>query len=144
MFRFVVSRFGFLKHIPIVPQVYDALLKIQLFFTNQNLLDCLDDVEEAVCTWNEVTVSMHKYGGTQFNLRSQELGHLHGNGLLDVLLNRQLKAELMQHPAVREHHIFKNSGWVSLWIKTPADTLLAISILESAYAFRKNAALTTP
>jgi hypothetical protein len=127
-----------------VPHVYDTLLKIQLFFFNRELLDCLDDIEEAVDRWDQVSVSIHKYGGTQFNIGNHELGHLHGNGLLDVLLNRHLKAEVMKHPNVLEHHIFKNSGWISFWIKTPDDRRLAISILSTAYTFNRNRVLTTP
>jgi hypothetical protein len=146
MFRIIVHYFGVLKHIPLVPHVYDALLKTHLFFFNRKLLDCLDDVEESVCHWDQVTVSTHKYGGTQFNVGKYELGHLHGNGLLDVLLNRKLKAEVMKHPAVQEHHIFKNSGWVSFWIKSPNDQDIAVFILLKAYAFRRTPVshLTTP
>lgn len=136
MFNFIVKYFSFLKHIPLLPHLYDALLKIQLFFTNRQLLDSLDTLEDAVCEWKNVSVAPHKYGGTQFNVNGFELGHLHGNGLLDVQLNRSMKKELMAHTSVLDHHVFKNSGWISLWIKDSSDCELALSVLSKAYAFR--------
>lgn len=138
MFKFIVHQLGFLKHIPLVPHVYDALLKIQLFFTNRNLLDSLGEVEETVCGWNDVTSSLHKYGGIQFNVRAHEFGHLHGNGLLDIPVTRAVKNELIKNYAIEDHHVFRDSGWISFWIKTPDDQAIAISILERAYAFRLN------
>lgn len=138
MFRFIVQYFGMLKHIPGVPHIYDALLKIHLFFTNRTVLDCIDDVEETVCTWNHVTLSVHKYGGIQFNLGTHEFGHLHGNGLLDVPLNRIIKDELAQCYPIEDHHVFKNSGWVSFWIKKSADKNLALLLLQRAYHFHAN------
>lgn len=138
MFKIIVRYFGFFKHIPGVPYVYDALLKIRLFFFNRKLLNDLDDIEQTVSSWNDVYVTLHKYGGTQFNLNSYELGHLHGNGLLDVLLTRSHKKELMQKHSIEDHHVFKDSGWISLWIKTSSDKELAIEVLQQAYTFHCN------
>jgi Family of unknown function (DUF5519) len=138
MFKFIVRYLGFLKHIPVVPHVYDALLKIKLFFFNRKLLDNLDDIEETVLSWGGTSVTLHKYGGAQFNLHAQEIGHLHGNGLLDVLLTRTIKEELIREHPIENHHVFKNSGWISFWIKTPADKDLAIEVLQQAYAFHLN------
>lgn len=136
MFNLIVRYIGFLKHVPLAPHVYDALQKIQLFLINQPLLDRLDEIEETVSQWDQVSVSIHKFGGTQFNRGKDEIGHLHGNGLLDVLLTRQIKTSLMENPLILEHHIFKDSGWISFWVKTPTDRDLAITILKHAYTLR--------
>lgn len=137
MFSLVVQYLGFLKRVPFVPHVYDALLKIQVLLTNRSRLDLFDTIENEVLTWPGISVSVHPYGGLQVNLGKHELGHLHGNGLLDVLLNRQLKTKVMMLAGVLDHHVFKNSGWVSLRVKTTADRDLGIAILREAYAFRK-------
>lgn len=137
MFNLITRYFGFLKHVPLVPHLYDAFLKIQLFFTNRELLNYMDDVTEEVSEWQNVTISTHKYGGTQFNLGDVELGHLHGNGLLDVLLNREVKTDLMRNHNILDHHTFENSGWISFWIKCSDDRNIAIEILERAYMFRQ-------
>lgn len=138
MFSVIVRYFGFLKHIPALPHVYDALLKIREFFLNRKLLDELDDIEQIVSSWNGMSITLHKYGGIQFNLNSYELGHLHGNGLLDVLLTKAIKEELMQKHPIEDHHVFKNSGWISLWIKTSSDKDIAIKVLRQAYVFHSS------
>lgn len=142
MFKFIVNYLGFLKHIPLVPHVYDALLKIQLFFTNRNLLDCLDDVENDVSRWNAVTLSLHKYGGTQFNFQAREFGHLHDNGLLDIPVSRTLKNEFLKNYPIEDHHVFKDSGWISFWIKNSVDKELALLLLRQTYAFHQNRKVT--
>ncbi len=144
MFRIVTQYFTWLKYIPLMPHVFDALLKIQLVIFNRTLLDKLDDIEETVESWPNVAISMHKYGGTQFNLNNREIGHLHGNGLLDVPLNLSLKAELMHKYPVQDHHMFAASGWISFWIKDSNDKDLALQILQKAYIFQQSReALTT-
>lgn len=133
MFNFVVKYAAPLKHIPPLPHVFDALLKICALFTNKNLLDYLDDLEREVLLWKGTSVELHKYGGTQFNYRGKELGHIHGNGLLDLLFSRKAKAELIKNYGVKEHHIFKDSGWISFQIKTEADKNLAIELLKMSH-----------
>lgn len=133
MFRFVVKRLGFLKSIPLAPHLFDSLLRIHLFFFHAARLKCLDTIEHEVTTWPGITLSLHKYGGIQFNVNNQEIGHLHGNGLLDVLLSRSLKTALMKDTAIQDHHVFKDSGWVSFRIKTPADQQTALAILGQSY-----------
>lgn len=133
MLDWVVKNLGFLKHVPVLPHVFDVWLKLISLFTNKNLSDYIDEIEFEVLSWQHTHVSVHKYGGIQFNKHKRELGHIHGNGLLDVLLNREQKFLLMKQYAVEDHHVFKNSGWISFRIKTPTDKLTAIEILRYAY-----------
>jgi len=133
MFDLVVKYAAPLKHVPPLPHVFDALLKIWSLLSNRNLLDYLDELEREVLLWKGTSIVIHKYGGTQFNYHGKELGHIHGNGLLDVLFNRKVKAELIQKYTLNEHHIFKDSGWISFKIKNPEDKQIAIELLRLAY-----------
>ena len=133
MFDWIVKHLGFLKHAPVIPHVFDAFLKIISLIRNKHLLDYMDAIENEVCSWQHISVSAHKYGGIQFNFNKFELGHIHGNGLLDILLSREQKSVLMKKYPVQDHHIFKNSGWISFWIKTPQDKQTAIELLRFAY-----------
>lgn len=134
MFDFVVKYLGFLKHIPLLPHVFDAGMKIALLFSNRRLLDYMDDIEHEVLSWQHTSLQVHKFGGTQFNLRERELGHIHGNGLLDVLFSRKMKAELLEKYPVKDHHIFKNSGWISFRVQHERDKKVAIELLRYSYA----------
>ena len=137
MFDWVVKYFGFLKHVPVLPHVFDVMLKITSLLTNKNLPDYIDEIENEVLSWQHTHVSAHKYGGIQFNANTTELGHIHGNGLLDVLLSREQKFLLRKHHSVQDHHVFKNSGWISFWIKTREDKQKAVELLRYAYDLKK-------
>lgn len=134
MFDFTVRYLGFLKHVPLLPHWFDALMKIGLLFSNRKLLDYLDEIEDEVLSWQHMSAGIHKFGGTQFNLGKTEIGHIHGNGLLDILFNKEVKAQLVREGRVKEHHIFKDSGWISFYIKTQEDKVFAIELLRQSYA----------
>jgi hypothetical protein len=139
VFNLVVKYAAPLKHVPLLPHVFDALLKIGTLFSNKNLVDYIDDVEREVLSWPHTSLHAHKFGGIQFNFYDKELGHIHGNGLLDILFSRKTKSELMLKYPVKEHHVFKDSGWISFLIKTEADKNIAIKLLRYSYlAAQKN------
>lgn len=133
MFDWIVKYVGFLKHVPLLPHVFDAGLKLISLVTNRNLPDYIDEIEAEVLSWKHTSVTAHKYGGIQFNNTTCELGHIHGNGLLDILLSRKQKTLWMKQYPVEDHHVFKNSGWVSFSIKTRTDRQTAIDLLKSVY-----------
>ena len=60
-----------------------------------------------------MSLSVHRYGGIQFNFRGREIGHVHGNGLLDLRFTRKLKTELVEQGIARAHHVFAETGWAS-------------------------------
>lgn len=133
MFSFVVKRLGFLKDIPLCAIIFDSLIRLWLFFTQPELLDWIDELEENVSRMPGTTVGIHKYGGTQFNYGGQEFAHVHSNGLLDILLNKELKRSLMTEGKIRDHHVFKNSGWISFHLQHQQDVTYACHLLSKAY-----------
>lgn len=137
MFSFVIKYFGFLKYVPLAPHVFDAMLKLWTAFSRPHLLGYIDTIEAELMRWQGIQLTVHKYGGTQFNYQDKELGHIHSNGLLDMPLSRKQKHYLMQnHPAVQDHHTLKQTGWISLFIKTDDDMQLAITVFKLAYETR--------
>jgi hypothetical protein len=134
MFVFITRYFGFLKFIPGLALLFDAQLKLWALIANPKLLDWIDDIENEVLTWPGTTVNTHKYGGLQFNYRGRELGHIHSNGLVDMLLSRKIKQQLMLgDKRVQDHHSFKNSGWISIYMEHHGDKQLAMELFEHAY-----------
>lgn len=64
------------------------------------------------------------------------MGHIHSNGLLDILFDRKTKQLLFMEGKIEHHHIFVNSGWVSFYIKQKEDKVYAIKLLKMAYTKR--------
>jgi uncharacterized membrane protein YcgQ (UPF0703/DUF1980 family) len=133
MFDFIVNRFGVLKHIPLLPHLFDALLKLGLLISNKRVLDLMDEIEQEVLSWKNTSMQIHKYGGIQFNCGKNEIGHIHGNGLLDILFSRAIKSQFLKEEKVLDHHTFKNSGWITFPIKTIEDKESAIELLKYSY-----------
>ena len=134
MFNFIVKYFGFLKHVPFFPHLFEAWLKIFVLISNKKILDYVDEVENEVLSWKNTSIHIHKFGGIQFNLNKKELGHIHGNGLLDILFSKMTKSQLLKEGKVGDHHTFKNSGWTTFKIKTEEDKKSAIELLKQAYS----------
>jgi hypothetical protein len=133
VFTLVIKYLGFLKGVPLAGLVFDSCLKLWTFTTNRPLLDWMDNIEANVLTWPGTTSTLHKYGGMQFNANGVEIGHIHSNGLLDMLLNRQVKQQLLTEGHITDHHTFVNSGWISFYIRTEDDATYALSLLRLGY-----------
>lgn len=129
---------GFLKFIPGLGILFDGWLKICTLITKPQMLDWIDAIEAEALTWQGISVSTHKYGGLQLNCQGKEVGHIHSNGLLDMLLSRNIKAKLIDEGnGVQEHHSFKNTGWISFYMHTEKDSRHALQLLRLGYNKRK-------
>jgi hypothetical protein len=137
MFDFIIKYFSFLKHIPVLPHFFDALIKLQTLLFNKKILMHIDEIERSVLSWEKTSAGFHKYGGLQFNVNNHEIGHIHSHGLLDILFRKEIKEQLLKEGKVEDHHIFKKSGWVSIHIRNEADKKLALELLEYSYLLKR-------
>lgn len=133
MFLFVVKRLNFLKSIPLFALLFDSLIKMWMLITKPERLDQIDEIEQEVLKWKNTSVSLHKFGGTQFNFKKIEFAHIHSNGILDILFSRKIKAELMLEGKIKEHHVFKKSGWISFNVQHIEDVNYALFLLKRSY-----------
>lgn len=133
MFRFIVRYLGFLKHVPFLAWVVDALIMIWHSAVCPRIQTSIERIEEEVLSWDGLTLTIHKFGGLQFNYRDKEIGHIHSNGILDILLNTKTKNILLSAGLVSDHHVFPHSGWVSFYIRSEQDVAKAIGLLRFSY-----------
>ena len=89
---------------------------------------------EAVSGWQGVSISPHRYGGKEFRLDRRELGHIHGDRLVDIPFPKRVRDEIVAAKEAEPHHILPTSGWVSLYLQTAADVDRAIRLLKRSYA----------
>jgi hypothetical protein len=136
MFKFVVHYLGFLKRVPLLAWLVDALMLIWNNAVNPDIPKFIDQIEEEISSWHGITLSIHEFGGVQFNYHGKEIGHLHSNGILDILFNRKLRQELIDNGLASVHHVLPNTGWISFYVRKEADVKNAIRLLETAYRMR--------
>ncbi len=95
----------------------------------------IKNLESAVTSWTQVTVEPHRFGGREFQFSGKEFGHIHPNGMLDILFNKKLREILVQLRLAETHHLLPETGWISLYTKNQSSmTNNALILLWLSYA----------
>src|SRR5688572_21652543 len=105
MFKFIVTYLGFLKHVPFCAAFLEAWMTMYNSVANPRILNAIDLIEKEVVAWQGVDLSLHRFGGIQFNYNGKEIGHIHGNGILDIVFTTKTKKSLMVDRRVTDHHV---------------------------------------
>jgi hypothetical protein len=90
-------------------------------------------VSAAVASWPGTRQEPHRFGGIEFLAGEREIGHLHGDRLLDVPFPRAVHDEIIAATKAEPHHIMPDSGWISFWLSEEGDVETAIAILRRSY-----------
>lgn len=90
-------------------------------------------IEAEVLTWPGVISQPHRFGGTEFMLGKREVGHVHGDRLLDVAFPKPVRNEMVTAGLAEPHHILPDSGWVSFYIRKEEDVEAAVALLRRSY-----------
>lgn len=132
MFLWVVRHGRWLARVPLLPQLFDALLLAWTAAFHRRRLRAMEALEDAALALPGVRPRVHRFGGTEFCQSGRELGHVHGHGLLDVRLPHAEAAALLAAGRVRPHHVLPRSGWVSFALESEADVPFALELLRRA------------
>jgi len=129
MFYFVVRYLRWLARIPGLPQLFDSLLMAGTWLFRRHRLAAMEGLELEALRLPGLRLKIHKLGGTEFVHEGHELGHLHGNGLLDVAVGLNAAQSLLATGCVQPHHVFPSSKWVSFQLESTADVPFALELL---------------
>ena len=77
-----------------------------------------------------VTAGPHRFGGTEYRVGRREIGHVHGDALVDIPFTKKVREELVAAGRAERHHILPDSGWVSVWLRKADDVERAIELLR--------------
>ena len=83
--------------------------------------------------WPNVTQQPHRFGGVEFCLGKREIGHIHGDWLVDIPFPTRVRNEVVAAGLAAPHHILPNSGWISRYLRQPEDVDTAIALLRRSY-----------
>jgi hypothetical protein len=76
----------------------------------------------------------HRFGGTEYRLARREIGHVHGDHLVDIPFTKKIREELVAEGKAERHHVLPESGWVSIYLRQAADLERAIGLLQFSFA----------
>jgi hypothetical protein len=90
-------------------------------------------IREALLQWAGVDAHPHQIGGTEYRLGKREIGHVHGDWLVDIPLPTRVRNEVVAAGRAEPHHVLPESGWVSLYLREAGDVEQAIALLRESY-----------
>jgi hypothetical protein len=91
-------------------------------------------IREAVSEWQDVSVAPHRFGGLEFRLGKRELGHVHGDWLVDIPFPKHVRDEVIAAGDAEPHHILPDTGWVSVFLRADDDVERAIRLLSYSFS----------
>jgi hypothetical protein len=99
-------------------------------------------IQTAVLSWAGVEAVAHRFPGTdrqdgaagvEFRIGRREIGHIHGDGLVDIPFPTKVRDELVAAGLAQPHHVLPESGWISFRLRREEDVQAAIDLLKRSY-----------
>ena len=92
-----------------------------------------ESITQAVTSWSGVTVQPHRFGGVEYVIGKREIGHIHGDHLVDIPFPKKVRDEIVAAGRAEPHHILPETGWVSFYLRQEEDVEKAITLLQESY-----------
>jgi hypothetical protein len=97
-------------------------------------MNFVSQIEENVLIWDGVTAAPHRFGGREFLLNGKEFGHIHHNGMLDILFSKKIREALVAENLANMHHLLPETGWISYYSQNQPENLInALKLLRLNY-----------
>lgn len=90
-------------------------------------------ITKMVTSWSGVTVQPHRFGGVEYVIGKREIGHIHGDQLVDIPFPKKVRDEIVAAGRAEPHHILPETGWVSFYLQQDDDVEKAITLLHESY-----------
>jgi Family of unknown function (DUF5519) len=90
-------------------------------------------ITQTLTSWEGVSTAPHRFGGVEYRLGSRELGHIHGDHLVDIPFPTKVRDEIVNAGLAEPHHILPATGWVSFYLREENDVQKALELLRRSY-----------
>ena len=90
-------------------------------------------ITQALTSWEGVSTALHRFGGVEYRLGTRELGHIHGDQLVDIPFPKKVRDEIVNAGLAEPHHILPQTGWVSFTLREESDVQKVIGLLHRSY-----------
>lgn len=92
-----------------------------------------EQITQTILTWEGITAHSHRFGGTEFRLGRREIGHIHGDTLVDIPFPKKVRDEIIAAGRAEPHHVLPESGWISFYLRVPTDVEQAIGLFRQSF-----------
>jgi hypothetical protein len=98
-----------------------------------SVLNAQKVITETLISWDGVSTAPHRFGGLEYRLGTRELGHIHGDHLVDIPFPKKVRDEIVNARLAQPHHILPETGWISFYLREVGDIEKAIELLHRSY-----------
>jgi len=124
---------GLVFKLPFFPQTFDQFLMFTSQISNKTKYAMIQKFISNICSWEKTSTGTHHLGGVEFYLNNKAIGHIHGNGRIDILFSKKLKDTLVKNKMASEHKFLPGTGWVTFTLINEEDFDHAISLMQLSY-----------
>jgi len=90
-------------------------------------------ITEALTSWDGISTAQHRFGGVEYRLGTRELGHIHGDHLVDIPFPKKVRDEIVKAGLAEPHHVLPETGWISFYLHEEGDVQKVIMLLRRSY-----------
>lgn len=90
-------------------------------------------IQRELENWPGVTIHEHHFGALEFRVNGKEMGHMHGDEMIDLPFPKDIGKKLMAEGKLSPHHFIPQSGWLSYRIEGTKDVAGAIELFRLQY-----------
>lgn len=90
-------------------------------------------ITQTVTSWEGVSAKPHRFGGVEYVIGRREIGHIHGDHLVDIPFPKKVRDEVIASGRAQPHHILPDTGWVSFYLQEESDVEQAIALLIDSF-----------
>jgi predicted DNA-binding protein (MmcQ/YjbR family) len=90
-------------------------------------------ITTTVTAWEGVTTNPHRFGGVEYVIGKREIGHIHGDHLVDIPFPKKIRDEIVATERAQPHHILPETGWVSFYLRAEEDVEEVIALLRESF-----------
>jgi hypothetical protein len=92
-----------------------------------------NQIIETLLTWEGIESHPHRFGGVEFRIGKREIGHMHGDSLVDIPFPKKVRDEIVAAGEAQPHHILPETGWISFHLREEGDIQKAMDLLNRSY-----------
>jgi len=98
-----------------------------------SVLNAQKTITQTLTSWEGVSTAPHRFGGVEYRLGRRELGHIHGDHLVDIPFPKKVRDEIVNAGLAEPHHVLPETGWVSCHLHQEPDVEKVIALLRRSY-----------
>ena len=129
---FLARHFSWVPRVlPWAPQIFDGLLMLFALLITPRRFIVQERLWSQILDLTGVSETSHRYGGREAVFQGRELCHIHGNGVLDFILPKDvdIPAALKEH--IHPHHVYPDSRWRTIVVNKSIDCAAVMTLLAA-------------